>query len=602
MGITINNKIKKNVTVFLVAFLETIYIYNLTQLSEKELFWIIFLGGVIVNSKICLGIKAENKLYTLLSFIISSYISFAFYIGKLSWKVGPDDFLTWKNLLISICGVPFIWIMLIHILNKLNSYQPRKGIGLHRNEELKKNRWILISICIFICWLPVLVINYPGIIISDYTWQYFQALGQSELSNHHPVIHTLIIRFSQWLSSIIYGYVSAEKAVLINSILQMIVMAGIIGYILMQIAREALICSRYVKVGVLILGLYYALFPMNSLFSIYMTKDIIFSGCCFLWSFWLYRDIKEFDSNHNKANIKSILEESIIAILIIYFRSNGFVIVFGTLLLAIVYKKKLKILYIILGVTLIAWIMQTPLLNAARIPKTELVEALGMPINQVANVVNHNDCLTEQEKELIENVMPLQVIKETYNERYSDPLKFNSQFNGRAIEQNRGEYLKLWMKLFIKYPKDYLEASLNLTIGYWYPGVDKGCISYNYDTRTQFFDQLEIANYSVNTLYKHFLTAEVRQNMFEAAFWSPGLAVMILLILLLLCVGQAFYDLVLMFLPTILGWGSLLIATPSYCETRYVYFIFLTLPVIIVCMLIEKEKKYGQDCSFDTML
>lgn len=50
MGITINNKIKKNVTAFLVAFLGTIYIYNLIQLSEKELFWIIFLGGVIVNS------------------------------------------------------------------------------------------------------------------------------------------------------------------------------------------------------------------------------------------------------------------------------------------------------------------------------------------------------------------------------------------------------------------------------------------------------------------------------------------------------------------------------------------------------------------------
>ena len=47
---------------------------------------------------------------------------------------------------------------------------------------------------------------------------------------------------------------------------------------------------------------------------------------------------------------------------------------------------------------------------------------------------------------------------------------------------------------------------------------------------------------------------------------------------------------------------SLLIAAPSYCETRYVYFVFLILPVIIVCMLIEKEQNYGQDCSFDTML
>ena len=455
------------------------------------------------------------------------------------------------------------------------------------------------------CWLPVLVINYPGIIISDYTWQYFQALGQSEMTNHHPVIHTMIIRFSQWLSGVVCGQISAETAVLINSILQMIILSGIIGYVLKQIAEQAVMCSRYVKRILIISGLWYVLFPMNSLFSIYMTKDIIFSACCFLWSFLLYRDIKEYDGNIKKDNdgrIKSIIAESVIAVLIICFRSNGFIIVVGTLILAIIYKRKLKKLHIILGIALTAWIIQIPILNAAKIPQTELVEALGIPINQVANVVNHNESLTEQEKTLIENVMSLDTIKETYNVRYSDPLKFNSKFNGSVIEENKVEYLKLWVGLFVKYPKDYLEASLNLTIGYWYPGVDKGCISYNYDTRTQFFDQLGIEHYSVNTLYKHFLTADVRQNIFESAFWSPGLAVMFLLILLLLCVGQEFYNLIFMFLPAILGWVSLLIAAPSYRETRYVYFVFLILPVIIVCMLIEKEQNYGQDCSFDTML
>lgn len=70
----------------------------------------------------------------------------------------------------------------------------------------------------------------------------------------------------------------------------------------------------------------------------------------------------------------------------------------GTLILAIIYKRKLKKLHIILGIALTAWIIQIPILNAAKIPQTELVEALGIPINQVANVVNHNESLTEQEK------------------------------------------------------------------------------------------------------------------------------------------------------------------------------------------------------------
>lgn len=78
MGIIIDKRIK-NVIAFLITFLETIYICNLIQLSEKELFWSIFLGGVIVNFKICLEIKNGKKLYSLLALAISIYISFAFY-------------------------------------------------------------------------------------------------------------------------------------------------------------------------------------------------------------------------------------------------------------------------------------------------------------------------------------------------------------------------------------------------------------------------------------------------------------------------------------------------------------------------------------------
>lgn len=609
MQISIDKKRVNMVIAVLISFLETVYICNLVQLSEKELFWTIFLGGAIVNSKItriALELKNENKLYGFFSLAISFYISFAFYVGKQSWKISPDGFLTCENLLISACGVPFIWVILIYTLSKLNAHKMGdNNTESYNGVKLKKNSWILVSICIFICWIPALIVNYPGIIISDYTWQYSQALGESALTNHHPIIHTMLIRFSQWLSGIVCGQVSAETAVLINSIVQMSVMAGVVGYVLLQIAEQALLCSRCVKWVLLGVGLWYALFPMYSLFGIYMTKDVLFSGCCFLWSFFLYRDFKKSEEGINinpSVKITSIIQEAVVAILIIFLRSNGFIVVFGTLFLAIIYKRKFKRLWIILGVSLIAWLLQTPILKSLSIPQTEFVEAIGMPINQIANVVIHNEELTDYERDLIENVMPLQTIKEAYNVRYSDHLKFNPQFNGSVIDENKIEYLKLWAKLFLKYPKDYLEAGFNLTIGYWYPGVDKGCISYNYDERTQFLEQIGVTNYSVNTLYKHFITESVRENIFEAAFWSPGLAVMLLLILLLLCVGQKFYSLVMMFLPEIFGWVSLLIATPSYCETRYVYFVFLTLPAIIVCMLIEKETNYGQDRDSDTML
>lgn len=39
---------------------------------------------------------------------------------------------------------------------------------------------VVLGILIF-AWIPALVFNYPGIIVSDYTWQFNQALGKTQL-------------------------------------------------------------------------------------------------------------------------------------------------------------------------------------------------------------------------------------------------------------------------------------------------------------------------------------------------------------------------------------------------------------------------------------
>ena len=198
------------------------------------------------------------------------------------------------------------------------------------------------------------------------------------------------------------------------------------------------------------------------------------------------------------------------------------------------------------------------------------------------------DVVSDEDEELINAVMPLDIIKETYNIRYSDHLKFSSDFNANAICDNKGKYLALYCRLLIKYPKDFIEAGLNLTIGYWYPGVDKSCVSYDYDSRYQFYENIGVANYSKSDIYRHFLTSDVRENVFEAWLWSPGVAIMIMFGLMLICLSQKSYMLLLSFMPTVFCWLSLMIATPSYCETRYVFYVFLNIPIWIVLILQKK--------------
>lgn len=63
---------------------------------------------------------------------------------------------------------------------------------------------LFIMIIIFLLWVPIFCLEYPGILISDSTWQFAQANG-SGLSNHHPVAHTFLIYIAQNVSKILGG-------------------------------------------------------------------------------------------------------------------------------------------------------------------------------------------------------------------------------------------------------------------------------------------------------------------------------------------------------------------------------------------------------------
>lgn len=575
----------------LISVLFVIYLYQMCGITEKELFpfLVVIVGYLLFKSTKGRYSVKENILLVFLAI----YVSFVFYIGKIAWKVDSADFLNTKNMLIVLAGVPYIYFLLNFVLCKAarlrlpnNQDGDSKIIGI-----TKKWSWQISTSIMFLCWVPALICNYPGIIISDYTWQYSQAIGESQLNNHHPVVHTLLITISKKIATLIYGGFSAEHTVLINSILQMFVVAFILGYVISSLVKKQ---NVTIYVAGLIL-LFISIFPMNALFSVYMTKDVIFSTLLVWFSYEIYNFLmvtNRLKIGRDYSWIK-LIPVIISAGFVIVFRNNGFLVVIGTFCAITIIKRKDKGVWILLMLGVCMYLFQTPTLKLMGIPNTELVESIGVPINQVANVIVHDRDITEKQKDLIEDVMPIEDIRNTYNIRYSDHLKFSSAFNASAIQANKGEYLKLWATLFFQYPKDCLEASLNLTIGYWYPGVEKGSVSYDYDSRFQFYEQMGIKNYSTNEYYRRYLTTDVRNSLAESWLWSPGLGVLVMLLLFGVVIIKREYVKGATFIPNMLGWGSLLLATPSYCETRYIYFIFLMIPIWIAIIFTNGDEYNG---------
>lgn len=92
-------------------------------------------------------------------------------------------------------------------------------------------------------------------------------------------------------------------------------------------------------------------------------------------------------------------------------------------------------------------------------------EAYSVIMQQFARV--YNECsLDESDSALLLELMDDTSWKK-YEPHKSDAVKGN--FNTHNFEENIINYMKLWIKLGIRHPSQYLNAFMNLTYGYWYP-------------------------------------------------------------------------------------------------------------------------------------
>lgn len=82
-------------------------------------------------------------------------------------------------------------------------------------------------------------------------------------------------------------------------------------------------------------------------------------------------------------------------------------------------------------------------------------------------VVADNGDITEEQLEFINNMCPIEVIKEKYNPCIVDKIKWDESFNNEFLEENKAEFFKTWFQIFLKNPSSYDKAYLLNTIGFW---------------------------------------------------------------------------------------------------------------------------------------
>ena len=105
-------------------------------------------------------------------------------------------------------------------------------------------------------------------------------------------------------------------------------------------------------------------------------------------------------------------------------------------------------------------------------------EALSLPFQQTARYVKeHEEEVTQEEKEAIKGVLAYNKLGKYYNPKISDPVK--ATYKKKATTKDLTAYLKVWVQQGLKHPVTYIEATMNQNYYLVYPLVENSTV---YDT------------------------------------------------------------------------------------------------------------------------
>lgn len=432
-----------------------------------------------------------------------------------------------------------------------------------------------------VCWLPYYLYQYPGVMTPDSLNQFEQVLGLIPYSNHHPWMHTLLIKLIYTIGFRLTG--SMLIALSLYTLFQMCVLAGSVWYLI-----STLRLFRVKPKICLLITLFYALIPYHAVFSVTIWKDILFAAALLCFSCSMLRFLLK-----KSLPIPHLIIFVLTGLMLCLFRSNGWYAFLLCLpFLFVFFRKKAGIFYPALAaVFLMAAIIKYPVMNAFHVTAPDLVESLSIPIQQIAAVLCNDRALSKEELALIEQVVDLTYIKQLYDPHFADNIKeLVRAGNQDYLTEHKGEFFRLWAGLGLRYPGDYMTAYIRQTYGYWYPD------SFYLVAEAEGVSATSLG-VSHTPLIRGPLVIKAKEISIKlggmlplyGTLWSMGVACWVMLF----CIGNTLIrgerPKLVLYLPSLALLLTVLIATPVATEFRYVYFMVFALPFYLMAALLPAE-------------
>lgn len=401
--------------------------------------------------------------------------------------------------------------------------------------------------------------------------------GGEPYSNHHPWLHTMLIKGIYELGVKLCH--STNRAFALYSLFSVSILSFAFACVVAYLAGRGM-KRKYL----LLLVLVYIASPVNQMYSIIMWKDIPFAVSVLFFTVLLclmYDRLSE-----GRTNLTGWILFVPIGFCVCFFRSNGLYVFLGMIpfLIWAFWKQKRSAICAIGIVLALGLLYKGPVFRYFQVTEPDLIESLSIPAQQIAAVISQEGEISDDQKALLSNVIDLEKVPEAYlgSPGCSDAVKelVRDTDNQEFLADHAPDFFRTWLELFWQNKRIYVRAFAEETEGYWY---HKTYFPFIWAT----YIEENGAGIERDSKLPEAVVEGIRSWLegYKAHFdryLSIGLYIYIFLACLITALRKKNGNLVA-YLPALGIWGTLLIATPVFADLRYAYAIYVSVP-FLVCL------------------
>lgn len=459
-----------------------------------------------------------------------------------------------------------------------------KAKGNLKKELSKWKIFLLIFGIIIIVWFINFLALYPGLFVFDASWQWDMYQGKEPLSEHHPILHTLLMGYIvDWVYSATNSF---NAGVAVYTMFQMVICALSFSYMITYVYEKI---RSY---PVLILSVLFISFhPTIILQVMSSTKDTCFLAFALL-SMVLSLELIENPDLFLHKFTKCFGWVMSVTLMVIFRNNCIYALPFLLFFIFIFIKReKKRFMGIVLMFGILFLLYKCVFVPNVITAETDGREMLSVPVQQLMRIYNsENADIESEEREAIEKL-----IEENgrlyYDPKISDWPK--AQLDMDYYRKNQAEVNGIYIDLIRRNFKLSVESFLENTCGFWYP-FSKLAISYNTEAYWVFTDYgwYSVVNSKfplVYDLYKHFESYKFAEGKpLTMLFYAPATYFYIFLVMAAYAIDKNKKKFITICAFILMLWCTYLLGPVAL--VRYTTYLFAMVPLYFV-IIMEKEDK-----------